>query len=198
MHTDAVLELDEPAADLDLEAAVHDGVQAVRILAPQVLDTERPEATLALIRLLREAAADGIPITWHGSVADGIDVSLLVHLPPPAPSPAASDAGAHAAAIAAWRERYRPGLCYSRLGPGFAFVTDVRDVDASARYQVGLTEAPRAIEQLEAVAVAADLDEATSRVLDDLEGERLALRLGSLVTILPYRMRRWPVPSLEV
>jgi len=198
VRTDAVLELDEPAADLDLEAAVHDGVQAVRIRAPQVLDTERPEATLALVRLLREAAADGIPITWHGSVADGIDASLLVHLPPPAPSPAASGTGADAAAIAAWRERYRPGLCYYRLGPGFAFVKDVRDVDASARYQVGLTDAPRAIEQLEAVAVAADLDEATSRVLDDLEGERLALRLGSLVTILPYRMRRWPVPSLEV
>jgi Family of unknown function (DUF5825) len=196
MHTDTVLELDEPVADLDLEAAVRDGIQSVRIDAPQILSAERPEATLALVRLLREAAADGIPIAWHGEVAPSIDVSLLVHLPPPERT--GTGTGDDHAAIVAWRERYRPGLCYFRLGPGFAFMKDVRDVEASARFQVNLAQAPRAIERLEAVATVDHLDAATTAVLEDLEAERLVLRLGELVTILPYRMRRWPVPSLEV
>lgn len=190
---DAVLELEHPEPDVDLAEAVRSGVQAVHILAPQVLSRDRPEAALALVRVLREAAADGIPIMWRGDVGDGVDVAALVHLPPPA---APEHGGVDA--LGPWRDRYQPGLCYYRLGPGFAFVKDVRDPAASARFRVGLADAPDALEHLEAVATTAHLDTATRAVLADLEEERLVLRLGELVTLLPYRMRRWPVPSLDV
>lgn len=42
------------------------------------------------------------------------------------------------------------------------------------------------------------LDGPTRELLDQLESERLVLRLGDHATLLPNRLRRWPVPALEV
>jgi hypothetical protein len=51
---------------------------------------------------------------------------------------------------------------------------------------------------LEPVVDIAQLDPVTFGVLDDLANEGLALRLGGFATLLPHRMRSWPVPAMEV
>jgi Family of unknown function (DUF5825) len=191
----AVLEFDEPEASLgvDLADADRSGVRAVRIKETCRLAADAPRATLALIRLLREAASHGTAVSWRGRVGAGIDVNLLVHLPPPDPP---VDADAATADVSWWRERYRPGLCYYRLGPDFALVKDVRSSGAAARFRLDSTL--HVFRSLEAIVDVNGLDPVATGVLEDLEREALALRLGNLATLLPSRMRRWPVPALEV
>lgn len=194
MPVAAVLEVDDPEASLDQDvaAAVRGGARALRFRGTVRLSADEPCATLAAVRLLREAAADGLPVTWNGSVGDGIDPRLLVHLPPPQ----AAVSESNAADGAEWRRRYRPGLCYYRLGPDFVFVKDVRTSGDAARFRLdGVVDAFRA---LEAVIDVTSLDSSTLALLEDLDGEGLVLRLGDLATLLPSRMRRWPVPALEV
>lgn len=187
------MELDEPEAcvDLDVGAAVRAGARAVRLTRHCRLSAHAPSATLAVVRLLREAASDGVPVTWQGGIDDGIDARLLVHLPPPEPAAGESDP-----ALDEWRHRYQPGLCYYRLGPDLVFIKDVRRPGAGARFRLdGVVDAFRSLEALVDVA---SLDRVTLGLLEDLENEGLLLRLGGLATLLPNRMRRWPVPALEV
>jgi Family of unknown function (DUF5825) len=190
----AVLEFDQPESSLNVSiaGAVQRGVRAVRVAGTWCLSTAAPRASLALVRLLREAASDGVPINWEGWIGEGVDGDLLVHLPPPVSMPGQDGE----AGLARWRERYQPGLCYYRIGPEFVLVKDVRRPGASARYRLeGVVDAFRT---LEAVVEVASLDAVTRGVLDDLDREGLLLRLGGLATLLPYRMRRWPVPAHEV
>ena len=164
----------------------------MHLTKPCRLSARFPRPTLALVRLLREANSDGVPVGWSGEIDDDIDAGLLVHLPPPDPT-----TGRHAdAVLTEWRQRYQPGLCYYRLGPDFVFIKDTRRIGASARFR--LEGAVPAFRRLETLVDVAALDPETRRVMEDLERERLVLRLGGLATLLPSRMRRWPVPALEV
>jgi Family of unknown function (DUF5825) len=179
----------EDLTQLDVAAAVTAGAKAVRITTPCRLSAGAPSATLTLIRVLREASSDGVPVSWRAELDAGFDTTLLVHLPPPANGDADP-------ALAAWRRQHRPGLCYYRLGPDFVFIKDVRRAGAAARFRLGgATASFRALEPLVRVE---SLDPPARDLLEDLEREGLALRLGALATLLPSRMRRWPVPALEV
>jgi Family of unknown function (DUF5825) len=192
VQSGAVLELDEPGASLDLDvaAAVRGGVRAVRLRGTCRLAANEPRATLALIRLLRDAASHGVPVTWQARDAVGLDAGLLAHLPPPEPS---ADTGED---LAQWRQRHQPGLCYYRVGPDFVLVKDARRDSAPVRLRLeGVVDEFR---RLEDVVDVHGLDAAAAGVLEDLEREALALRLGDLATLLPSRMRRWPVPALDV
>jgi hypothetical protein len=189
----AILEFDDPEASLDADvgAALGSEVRRVRVAGVSPLSPASPRASLALLRLLREAASVGVPVNWRGPIVGGIEVSLLVHLSPPD----APDGDGVDPMQVEWQQRHRPGLCYYRLGPNFVFVKDVRRTGASARYTIETVEEFRA---LEAVVEVASLEPRTREVLSDLEGEGLVLRLGGWATLLPHRMRRWPVPAHEV
>jgi len=189
----STLELEDPEQSLalDLDTALGSEVRVVHIAGICSLSSSTPHASLALVRLLREAASFGVPVIWRSRISDGIDASLLVHLSPPE----AVRGEPLVPAMVEWRERYRPGLCYFRLGPGFVFVKDVRHTSASARYKIETVDELRA---LEAVVKVESLDQATRALLCDLEAEGLVLRIGDWATLLPHRMRRWPVPAHEV
>lgn len=195
--TGKVLELDGPATapDLDVAACVLSGVQAFRLHGLVRLSADEPQTTLAIVRLLRDAASYGVPVAWHGLVEHGVDPRLLVHLSPPGPVPGEETS----VNMAEWRHFSQPGLCYYRVGPGFVFIKDVRwQSENAARFRLELDGVEEMFTTLETVVEVARLDAATAKVLDDLSTEHLALRLGDWATLLPYRMRRWPVPALEV
>lgn len=192
-----VLELDGPstALDLDVAAAILAGVRGFRLRDVVRLSADEPQTTLAIVRLLRDAASYGVPVAWHGLVEQGVDPLLLVHLSPPGPV----DGEETSVSIAEWRLFSQPGLCYYRMGPGFVFIKDVRWRGAlAARFRLELDGIEKMFETLETVVDVARLDPATATVLDDLSTEHLVLKLGNWATLLPYRMRRWPVPALEV
>jgi hypothetical protein len=185
-----VIELREPdaLADVDLDAALAPGRTVVRIAGRCRLSPDAAFETLGVVRLLREATANGLPVSWHADVDGRFDVSPLFHLPPP-------ETATDEASLDAWRLRHRPGLCYYRVGPDFVSIKDVRCADAAARFRLGAVAEFRALEPIVRVE---SLDAAAGALLEDLERERLVLRLGGFATLLPSRMRRWPVPAREV
>jgi hypothetical protein len=192
-----VLELDGPeaAVDLDVAASIRAGARGFRLRDAVRLSADEPRETLAFVRLLRDAASFGVPVAWHGIVDEGLDARLLIHLAPPGPVPEEHTS----VSLAEWRHFHQPGLCYYRLGPGFVFIKDVRwEGQHAARYRFELDGIERIMAELETVVDAATLDDDARGALEDLKGEHLALRLGGLATLLPYRMRRWPVPALEI
>jgi hypothetical protein len=182
----------EASLDLDLAAAVRAGARAVRIAGSQVLSVTSPRPTLAVIRLLRDAASHGLPVIWHGQVDGTLDSTLFVHLAPPAARDVAGDTSTDE-----WRRRHQPGLCYYRVGPGFVFVKDVRRHGAAARYLLD-DEAPEGFARLEAIVEVATLDPLTLELLDGLQEEGLAIQIEGHATLLAHRMRRWPVPAIDV
>lgn len=185
----------ESAIDLDVGDAIVDGARAIKVGAPVLLSADEPRPTLALIRLLRDAASVGIPVAWNGGVGAGVDARLLIHLSPPGPL-ADEDTSV---TVATWRHHYQPGRCYYRMGPGFVFIKDVRwEAESAARFRLERDDVEDVFQSLEKVVDVPTLDASTSEVLDDLAGEHLVLQLDDLATLLPYRMRRWPVPALEV
>lgn len=191
---DSILTVGDPLETVEIDGPllVERATRTIEVGREQRLSPDAAASSVALVRLLREAASVGIPVRWRGSFADGVDVAALVHLAPPAPSVE------EAAAVTAWRERHRPGLCYYRLGPGFVFVKDVRADGPGARFRLGLEDAPTTMHSLEGVVRVADAGPAVVGALDGLGGEGLVFRLEGVATLLPYRMRRWPVPALAV
>ena len=181
------VQLDHPEASLELDIGSL-GVRSIELTEPCALSARAARDTLALVRLLREAVTHGASVDWVGRVEPGVEVGLLVHLPPPAARP---DDGADD-----WRERHAPGLCYYRVGPDFVQVKDVRRPEARSRFRFDGANA--AFAALEGVVHVGQLEPETQVLLDALEQERLVLRLGDLCTLLPHRMRRWPVPAMEV
>lgn len=144
------------------------------------------EGASGFVAWLRDAAADWTSIDWGGAV-DGVDTTLLWHLPPPS-------RGAGAAA-GRWREAFRPALCYYRNGPGFIQVKDVRDPRCAARVILDHPAHLEAFRSCLAPARISDLTPAVKTVVDQLAAERLILVLGGYATTLPPRLRRWPVPA---
>lgn len=192
-----VLELGGPEAAVgyDVAAAIDGGARGFRLRDAVRLSGDEPRATLAFVRLLRDAASFGVPVAWHGIIDEGLDARLLIHLAPPGPVPGEQTS----VNLAEWRHFHQPGLCYYRLGPGFAFIKDVRwEGEHAARYRFELEGIERIVAELETVADSATLADDAKGALEDLTTEHLALQLGGLATLLPYRMRRWPVPALEI
>lgn len=183
----------EASLGLDLGAAVRSGARAVRIAGSHVLSITSPLPTLAVIRLLRDAASHGLPVNWHGEVDGTLDSALFVHLAPPDAAPVV----AGQTPTDEWRRRHQPGLCYYRVGPGFVFVKDVRRNGAAARYLLD-DEAPEGFARLEAIVAVATLDPPTLELLDGLLEEGLAIQIDGHATLLAHRMRRWPVPAIDV
>jgi hypothetical protein len=189
----APLELDGSSSSLDpdLDAATRIAIRTIVVRGVHHLSGADAFDSIAMVRLLRRAMSYGLNVLWDGSLDPAIDVETLVHLPPPTP-------GGNDLVVTRWCATFRAGLCYYRVGPDFVFVKDVRDGGKAARFRL---DHPGVLEQfrtLESVVTVSDLDGETRELLDALIEERLALRLGELATLLPYRMRRWPVPAIDV
>lgn len=153
-----------------------------------VLGPSTSEQTVEFVAWLRDEQSDSVPVKWRAEIRGGLDTTLLHHLTPP------EDAGADDA-VRRWREAHRPAMCYYRLGPGFIQVKDTRRTEDAARFLLddpvtvaaflGCLRPKRLIE----------LALSERAVAESLAAERLLLRLGEWVTVLPSRMRLWPVPS---
>lgn len=148
---------------------------------------------IGFLRLLRDCMAANLRVSWTAGGAPPVDPTLLCHLQPPR----AAVAGAAPAVVEhtrAWRDRYGYGRCYYRRGPGFVTVRDTRDPMAPARYVLDDEAAVRALPATEEVTRVTGAPAEVVDLLELLLAEGLAVRLNDLATLLPSRMRHWPVP----
>lgn len=142
----------------------------------------------AMLRLLAGATTRFLDVRWRLAGDLPWDLPTVVHLTPPSGGvdPVAS------ALAAGWRERYRFGLCTYRYGPGFVLLRDVRPGRQRKRVTLDgpwVAHFRRFAEHEDAAPVP------ESAVLrDELTEVGLALRCGHERVLLPYRLRRWPVP----
>jgi len=148
------------------------------------------EFSVRFVRLLREALSAGLRVDWALAGPAALDAGLVCHLPPPRD-------GSELAA--AWRAQYGFGRCYYRAGPGFYLLKDIRAGEGGgARFRL---DDARGVAAFGTLAAAVHLPSAaadTVELFGVLEAERLTLRRGDWGTLLPFRMRRWPVPFLAV
>lgn len=147
------------------------------------------DQTLAAVAMLRDGLTQGTLLEWHGELASTTSLDLVCHLPPPQGS---------AELHARWRARFRPGLCYFRRGPGFLQVKDSRAGDVSVNLVIDDPLLVDVLIRCLSPTRITSLTTAERAAVDTLADEQLLLSLGDQVVTLPHRMRRWPVPALDV
>lgn len=175
-------------AQCSLAEVVAAGYERLTVDGPVTLG-QQVDDDLRLLRFLREATCHTLRVDWTLDGLPLVGLRDVVHLVPPT-----SGVGPEAAEfVAAWRADYRYGTFYYRQGPGFVTVKDVRpggvaehltlDGDSAAQFQA-----------LVRASTVAELDAANLAALADAVDFGLARRGEEQLLVLPYRMRRWPVP----
>jgi Family of unknown function (DUF5825) len=186
--------LTEPAADPgELLAAGH---QDVTIGAPVAFGAG-PQADVELVRFLRESASWLLRLRWQLAAPPAVDAAVLAHLPPPAAPPAAAS-GPAAHYARAWRAGYGFGHCYYRLGPDFVAIVDVREPASAARFVLDGQAPAEAFAQLAGAVYLPGAAPLTVQLADQLDEAGLLLHRDDWATLLPFRLRRWPVPCTAV
>jgi hypothetical protein len=139
--------------------------------------------------IVRLASARGMRVIWElGGLNPSIRLTELSHLHPPRAMHGSRDQSA----IEAWQADFFLGRCCWRQGPGFV---QIRDRRSRRLVKYTLTEP-------NLMAAVRELDrggpDITANQIAPLLEERLALRIGRFFWLAPYRMVRWPSPSMTV
>jgi len=161
--------------------------EAVRLGADEEYDVR-------FVRLLREALSATVRVEWTAESIGQLPASLVSHLPPPRAGAALrGDNGIR------WRDSYQFGRCYYRIGPEFVLIKDTRQGEGrGARYRLDGAEVITALPGLEQAVHLPAAPAPVRELFELLADEELVLRRGDWGTLLPFRMRRWPVPFSTV
>jgi hypothetical protein len=146
---------------------------------------ESADADVEQLRILRDLTGRTVRVHWSMIGRPLFDPRTYVHLVPPGEG---SDP-----VVRRWAGEYRYGTFYYRQGPDFVVVKDVRPGGDHARFTVEGDDAEQ-FRRLAGESTLADLSPASLAALDDAVGMGLAIRGEQRFLLLPYRLRRWPVP----
>ncbi|MDP4501075.1 DUF5825 family protein [Nonomuraea turcica] len=164
------------------------GVRTVELDQPVDLVAPSP-ADCRGMDIVRLATARGMRVIWEiRSMPPSIGADALSHLHPPRRIQGPDGAEK----IAAWWEEFYLGRCCWRQGPGFL---QIRDRRSRRLVKYTLTEP-------DLIAALRELDQGNHGVPAEAIGplieEGLVLAMGELFWLAPYRMVRWPFPSMTV
>jgi hypothetical protein len=180
---------------LDPGALTEEGCERLVLAEPVGLGAD-DEFDVRFLWLLREAVSRSLRVEWTAGGPLPFDDAAVCHIPPPRAERGGGADGDRSGDR--WRSRYRFGLCYYRVGPAFVLLRDVRDSGEGARYRLEEPAAVAAWPGLEAPVRLTSADKGVRELAALLEAERLVLRRGEWATLLPFRMRHWPVPFDQV
>jgi uncharacterized protein DUF5825 len=170
-----------------LPALLRDGVRVLELTDPVDVLLDRPESSHAL-HLIRDATGCGLRIDWAlGSAPE--DTTPLHHLFPPS-SWVHDDA---VATVREWQQSYTFGQCFFRVGPSFVTVKDVRPHVEGARMVIDDPDAATFLALAEG-GPSTDENGETAAAVTDLREAELCIVGEEGVFVLPYRLRRWPIP----
>jgi hypothetical protein len=191
VNTDELLA--DPGYAARVVAEAESGSRSLTLLGPVRLGAD-PALDAVALRLLAEATAGHVDLRWRLGGEPPWTLRTVVHLRPPT---GAADAAGRRFAVR-WGELFRFGLCTYRRGPGFVALRDVRPDGRRVR-TVADGRWAAAFETLLSTPVCPTGDAASRQLLDELLTAGLALRLGAgRHAVLPFRLRRWPIPYSAV
>lgn len=184
-----------------------DGVRKVTM--PEEVDVAAthgdPRAAAVAIRallLVRTLTSYGVVVDWRLRLADDAsDWRVYSHLWPPsqlltaaAGTGSSTDSTVAEAGLVDWRRTYYLDKCFYRRGPGFV---QIRDRRAGSLNLITIDDPAylTVFEQLEHGAPASAVDVDIAR---EYEAEDLVAAFADTLLWLPYRLRRWPLPSMIV
>ncbi|TDD58337.1 hypothetical protein E1263_19650 [Kribbella antibiotica] len=175
------------------ESAYADGdlvSHGARLVAlADVIDVADADAAVQALTLVRNLTSHGVAVDWRIDLgAAQFDWDVLNHLYPPTELIGVDRADE---LLGLWRSKYYFCKCIYRTGPGFLQIRDRRRENL-ARFTIDDPRYMQVIDQMTDGVPAKDVPADVARAL---LAERLAIPVGELVWLAPYRVRRWPVPS---
>jgi uncharacterized protein DUF5825 len=197
--------LDVPGIALDPTAAGGDPIQAARnwyeagirrvhLDRPvELAGPSDPDGLVWTMVLLRELTSWSVAVDWELAVGPRTHElwQRLNHLCPPRALPGHPD---EAAVLKRWRETYYLCKCAYRRGPGFVEVRD-RRAGPLSRFVI---DDPAYLSTMDALLPGTRAADLPPDILEAYVSEGLAGQAGELAWWLPYRIRRWPWPSMIV
>jgi hypothetical protein len=165
---------------------------ARRVALHDAVDLCDAPAAGALSRLafVRDLTGHGIAVDWRVRFdARTRAWPLLTHLYPPIELHGATE---EAQALNHWRDYFHLCRCVYRVGPGFVQVRDRRTGELN---RLTIDE-PDYLEAVDRLLPGTPEHRIPPTILDDLAAENLLWRMQGLAVWLPYRVRRWPWPSM--
>jgi hypothetical protein len=177
--------------DAQIAQLLDAGVRVIGVNGVVALGANSPEETIRFIRFLRDATSRLMVVRWTASVDLPEDESTLSHLTPPAEA-------ADTNVIDRWKGRHRYASFHWRQGPGFVLVKDARPGRPVARYAIDGDIDLEAFHRLQAVCRRSALPTRLATSVNGLVEAGLAMELDDWLTLLPTRIRLWPVPFTAV
>jgi hypothetical protein len=186
MNTDMLSELDS------LDASM---VSATRLtIARPVRFGDDPPTDLANIVVLRELTSRAVRLDWHMLGKPLVPLRELVHLIPPVDG--LDRSGRDIAAR--WRSRYAYGTFYYRVGPGYLLIKDIRPGGEHARFVISGQSAQDFLRWAGDLSVTPASTLASDEARRAMRAAGLSASIDGHLVVLPFRMRRWPVPFSAV
>ncbi|WDZ82722.1 DUF5825 family protein [Micromonospora cathayae] len=144
--------------------------------------------------LVRELTSHGIAVDWRLLLpaGGGADWRVFCHLYPPTGLSAVAEGDEDP--LDTWRRSYYIDKCTFRRGPGFVQVRDRR----SSRLNLLTVDDPAYLAVLAQVMDGAPVSDVDLDVARDFAAEGLVVQVGTMLVWLPYRLRRWPLPSMII
>jgi ribosomal peptide maturation radical SAM protein 1 len=161
------------------------GVTALTIAGHRALGDADPLETLAFLRFLRDVTAHRIDVRWSGWLGDGLTVSALSHLPPPA-----AGAPAWSPALITWRRAFASGSFTWRRGASFLLIESARRGQETQLLLDG--KRLQIFEQCQTPIPTREFedDAACQAALSELLRGNAVVQLGGYLLALPCRLRR--------
>ncbi|MEU1277940.1 DUF5825 family protein [Streptomyces sp. NPDC005805] len=178
---------------LDIAALAMHGCDRLKINSTVELG-RNAEHDIRFMHLLRQSASHGITVSWQADGLPDCPPSYLHHLPPPHSTLSADTQSM----VDQWRDEYTYGLCYYRQGPGFWQIRDGRSAGRRGRFTAVGEKVIQTLAQLTQPADAMHLPELATDMLQSLHNAGLTAQIGPWVLLLPYRLRRWPIPAYGI
>ncbi|APU15559.1 MULTISPECIES: DUF5825 family protein [Actinoalloteichus] len=169
------------------------GLRRVGLSRPVDLTGGMDEESLVWVMvLLRELTSRSIAVDWELRLGPHIDIwHRLNHLCPPRDLPGEPNAEE---ILQLWRETFYLCKCAYRRGPGFVEVRD-RRAGSLSRF---IVDDPEYLAAIDLLLDGTPVSAVPEHVLAAFVAEGLAGTAGNLAWWLPYRIRRWPWPSMIV
>lgn len=178
--------------DRQIADLVHAGIRVIELEGAVTFAGTPEGAIVRFVRFLRDATSRLVVVRWSPEGLFLPDEFGISHLCPP------NQSAREPQALTQWRRNHRYGAFFWRQGPGFVLVKDTRPGRPVASYLIEGELDMQAFHALQTARRRSSLPMPLREPVDALIEMGLAVHHADWVTLLPTRIRLWPVPFTAI